>query len=331
MTKKSVCLMSILILFWMAIPLPALAAPGTPDSVTFGYGLRLDINGARVDEALLWAAKNKVDWIALDFDWNATWPDPAHWDNYSAFAYTARLANTLGLTLVFSIQNPPAWALSEAGPNPELTAALVCDLKRLFPRLAAVELYPRANTRAGWRAAPNAARYANLLQTVSKRLESREIDLHLLAGGLTNQLSVPEDQLDTQFLQDLYAAGARPAIISLRLDTLSGLPGDNPDDIHHLRHFEQIRQVMVAHGQSQALIWVTGFDLPAAMANGDPQTQSEWLAKAYLLMRSRLYFGASLYNCYNRLPPAPEQTCLMMQDGSDHPFLEKLASLIAEN
>jgi hypothetical protein len=330
--KKIPFIACILILLVGAFPASTLAARGTPDSAHFGYGLRLDVNGVRVEEAVLRAAQMELDWVALDFDWNAAWPDPNHWGSDTSFGRAARLADTLGLSLVFSIQNPPDWAMTPYGPHPELTAALLCDLKQLFPNLKAVELYPRANTRAGWGATPDPVRYALLLQAARTRLENRQISLYLLAGGLTNQLLAPEDQADTVFLQGLYDAGARPEIISLRLEGLTGMPDDEPSAVNTLRHFEQIRGVMNANGQSQALVWVTGFGLPDELAASTSQEQSEWLTQSYRLMRSRLYFGASFYTCYNVLPSATsDQACLIKQDGSKHPFLAQLDALIDEN
>jgi hypothetical protein len=308
----------------------ALAARGTPDSPDFGYGLRVDVNGVRVEESLLLADQMGLDWVALDFDWNAAWPDPSRWDSSTPFGRAARLADSLGLTLVFSVSNPPVWAMTPTGPHPELTAALLCDLKRLFPNLEAVELYPRANTLAGWGAPPDPARYAALMQVTQERLERKQLAIFILAGGLTNRISAPQDQLDTVFLQGLYNAGAAPQIVSLRIEQISGTPLDGPA-ANTLRHFEQVRDVMNINKQTESLIWVTGFDLPAELIAADVQTQSDWLAQAYGLMRSRLYFGASFYACYNASTTGPVRTCLLDRDGANHPFLAWLDLLIGGN
>ena len=327
--KKIPLLACILLLLSSILPHPVAAARGAPDSLHFGYGLRLDVNGEWVEESLVRAAEMGLDWVALDFDWNSTWPDPSAWDSSTPFSRAARLADTLGLTLVFSIHNPPAWAMTANGPHPELTAALLCDLKQLFPTLQAVELYPRANTRFGWGASPSATHYAALLQITHERIESKGIYLHLLAGGLTNQLSSPEDLLDTVFLQELYNAGANPAIVSLRLDQMDGDPLSQPAATT-LRHFEQIRSIMTANSQSEALLWVTGFNLPCDLEDADAKVQSDWLEQSYQLMRSRLYFGAAFYTCYNDSAETPGSVCLLRRDGS-HEFLSRLRFLVGEN
>ncbi|PKN92171.1 MAG: hypothetical protein CVU44_16195 [Chloroflexi bacterium HGW-Chloroflexi-6] len=328
--KKIFLLTCVLLVAWGAFPQKAWAARGTPESPHFGYGLRVDVNGAQIEESLFLAAQMGLDWVALDFDWNAAWPDPSRWDSSTPFGRAARLADNLGLTLVFSISNPPAWAMTPAGPHPELTAALLCDLKQLFPNLQAVELYPRANTLAGWGAQPDPVRYAALLQVAQERLERKQLAILLLAGGLTNRTSALEDQPDTVFLQGLYAAGATPQVVSLRIEQISGSPLDEPE-ASSLRHFEQIRAVMNANHQEKSLIWVTGFDLPAELVTADVQIQSDWLAQAYGLMRSRLYFGASFYVCYNASTTGPVRACLLDRDGLSHPFLTRLGFLIGGN
>jgi hypothetical protein len=84
---------------------------------------------------------------------------------------------------------------------------------------------------------------------------------------------------------------------------------------------------MLAHGQAGALLWVSGFNLPVELQESSPQEQSEWLLSAYQLMRSRLYFGASFFDCYNPSKTVVRQVCLLEADGDKHPFLLELQGL----
>ena len=328
--KQKTLLTCILIFLLVAFPRPVLAARGTPDTPYFGYGLRLNVNSATIEESLRWAAENKLDWVALDFDWAVNWPTPIRWEGNSAFGRAARLANSQGITLAISITNPPSWAMTPQGPNPELTIILTQHLKKLYPNLLAVELYPNANTRAGWGATPNAGHYAALFQQTENTLKTRGINLYLMAGGLSNQTELAEDQEDALYLQQLYDSGLKPEIISLRLKNLSGAPVDEPLQANALRHFERIRQIMVVNNQSNALIWVTGFDIPTELKNASAEQQSEWLANAYLLMRSRLYFGSAFYACADALSPQVK-TCFLEQNNAKNPFFLRLENLVREN
>ena len=328
--KKLAAITCTLLIISAALPQPALAAHGTPNSPQFGYGLHVDVYGAHVENVLHKASAMGLDWVALDFDWSNSWPDPAKWDETSSFGRAARLADTLGLNLVFSISNPPDWAKTAQGPHPSLTAALLCDLKKLFPNLQAVELYPRANTISGWGVAPDAKQYANLLTVVQERIIRQGLSIYLLSGGLSNHLDFAEDISDIDFLQALYDAGQQPAIISLRLDQLHGDVLDAPTP-NSLRHFEQIRAVMIANHASDDLLWVTGFTIPQTLSDSALSTQTDWLTQAYLMMRSRLYFGSAFYSCYNASGILDDQICLVHSDGSEHPFLARLRILIGEN
>lgn len=265
------------------------AAPGTPQSLEFGHGARIETNDPRVEASLRLAAQNRLDWVALDFDWETVQPAPDAWNEASSFSNTLRLARSLGLETLVSVKNPPAWALTSTGPDVEQMAKLVLKLSHGDSPPSAIELLPSANTRAGWKATPNANTYARLFENIQARLEAENLKVYLAAGGLSNLLSSPEDVRDVDFLGQLYAAGLRPAIISVRLESVKvdPLAPPAPDT---LRHYEEIRAVMTANGHSDGLLWITGLSLSAETE------QVPWLEQAYPMMKSQLYLGAVFYS-----------------------------------
>ncbi len=283
---------------------PDSQTPGTPHSLDFGYGARIKTDGQFEDSALRLAAQMKLDWVALDFDWASIQPSPETWNEEDRFSKAIRLAHSLKLEILVSIKNPPAWAMTPAGPNVEDTANLVLTLVHQYPNIAALELIPGANTRAGWNAAPDANAYARLFETVKARAEAENLKIYLVAGGLRNRLSDPEDTPDVDFLAQMYAAGVRPAIIGIHLENLAGNPLDAPAP-DTLRHYEEIRAVMTTNGHSNGLLWITGLSLPAG-------TQDKtWLGQACQLMQSQLYLGTVFYaddkldNVNGMYPPTP--------------------------
>ena len=266
-----------------------IAAPGTPQSLEFGHGARIETNSPRVETSLRLAAQNHLDWVALDFDWETAQPAPDAWNEASSFSNTLRLARSLGLETLVSIKNPPAWALTSTGPDVEQTEKLVLKLSRADAPPSAIELFPSANTRAGWNGTPNANTYAHLLENIQARLEAENLKVYLATGGLSNLLSSPEDVRDVVFLGQLYATGLRPAIISVRLESVKVdlLAPPAPDT---LRHYEEIRAVMTANSHSDGLLWITGLSLSAETE------QVRWLEQAYPMMKSQLYLGAVFYS-----------------------------------
>jgi hypothetical protein len=312
----------------LVFPVSARAARGTPESLEFAHGVYVDVNGQQVEAALHLAAEMNLDWVALDFDWAATWPDISKWNDTSRFASAMALARTLNLNVLVSIKNAPAWASTPQGPDAGFSAALVSELTQRYSNLLAVELYPQANTRAGWGATPDPAAYANLLKVVQSRLDSENRKVYLIAGGLSNTLLAADDMADVSFLQGLYATGTRPAIISIQFSTLSGSPLDEPA-ASNLRHYEQIRSVMTANSHTDGLLWMTRFCFPE---NIDAvQAQNEWLLHASEQMKSQLYIGAVFYGHFNS--PAIETNpaaSLVRPDLSLHPFIQTLSGLMGQ-
>ncbi len=284
------------LMFLMACrPLPAEREsnpPGTPHSLDFGYGTRIETDEPGADSSLRWAAQNKFDWVALDFDWNATQPAPGTWNEDSSFANAIRQAHSLGLATLVSVKNPPAWAVNATGPNAVETARLILTLGRKYSSPTAVELFPAANTRSGWNAAPSPAAYAQFFEAIQESLQTENLEIYLIAGGLSNTLTSPEDMRDVDFLEQLYAVGLRPTILGIRLENLQGNPLDVPSQ-NSLRHYEEIRAIMVANGHQEGLLWITGFNLPAGT---QPET---WLRQAAPMMKSQLYLGTVFYSPEN--------------------------------
>ena len=273
----------------LILPIPVGAAPGTPNSLAFGYGARINVDGIHAPLALRMAAGMRIDWVALDFDWAASQPEAGAWNENDSFTQAMLLCRTLGLDVLISISDAPAWAMTPGGPQAESVSVLVNTLAEKYPHLLAVEPFPGANTRAGWGAAPNPAAYAEMLQTVEAGLAA---ELYIVSAGLENRVSAPEDIRDLDFLQGLYDAGWKGSILSIRLDALQGdlleLPAQD-----RLRHYEQIRALMNENQHSDGLIWVTSLGLP-----NDTNDES-WLLQAYEQLQAQLYMGAVFYESFN--------------------------------
>lgn len=291
----------------LALVSPALAQRGTPTSMEFGLGARLEPGAPLTVESLQLAAALPLDWVNIPFRWAQDWPEPARWNAASPFAQAMQQAGRLNLNVLLSISDAPAWAQTPQGPNPALTAALVSDLTALYPFVLAVELFPGANTRAGWGADPNPSAYSFLLQQTQAGLGSAS-PVYLVAGGLIWPVG-PQELSAVDFARGLYQAGARPAILSLQLMELG-----ETVSAESLQPLEAVRAVMLENQQRAGLLWVTRFSLPPALQNAAPQAQANWIKDVFDLWRAQLYFGAAFYSALN---PSGEVS-LLMANGQPH-------------
>lgn len=323
-----------------ASPMKIPEVRGGSGSVEFGFGTRLDIWGTDITPSFLAARALDLDWIALEFNWERIWPDANAAPDLTAFDRAMVLAERYGITTLVTITRPAGWALTGQGPNPELTAQLVYNLARQYPRtIYAIELFPGANTVQGWGAPPNPMAYTNLLIKTHTALQTLDHSVIIVVGGLTpdgfNPASGEID--DLTFLQGLYDAGARSYISTVGL-YFSVIDGDlmttsSGNERQVLRHYEDLRQVMLKNQQAEGNLWVTGFSMPVDFnaSNASAERQSQWLVDAYQLMRSQLYIGAAFYNCMN--PPeksSQHNACssLLRPGAVRHPVFDILKRLI---
>jgi hypothetical protein len=132
------------------------------------------------------------------------------------------------------------------------------------------------------------------------------------------------------FLGELYAAGAKDLmpVIGVRFPPLGSdplTPNYQADELV-LRHYENIRDLMVENDHQSAIIWVTGFSWDNNLL-ANAADQAAWMKQAYLLFRSQLYIGAAFFNGLN--PTKTRSTALLSPDGHHHPAFDELIQLIA--
>jgi hypothetical protein len=335
----------IILLLVIARPGLALAESGLPNSAEFGYGVRLDVYGEQINPSIAAAASLKLNWLALDFDWTNIWSAKDSTPNLEPLDRVMVLAKQTDLNVMISITHPPTWAISNEGPDPALTIQVVKYLVRTYPEeLLAIELFPGANTTQGWGTNPNPNAYLNLLKAVTQELQSSGSTVTIISTGLTplspNHPSTDID--DLAFLETLYNAGAQPwmPVVSIRLPETTGDPMFSPTqgEKRCLRHFEEVRQVMIANDHRQGLIWLTGFTWPSGNIQSidniyqDTSEQTRWLNQAFQILKAQLYLGVAFFSQIN--PPgeftaATNPVSLIRQDLSIHPAFTTLGLLIS--
>jgi hypothetical protein len=328
---------------------PVRGASGLPDSLEFGYGAQMSLSGEQIGPAMNAAVGLGLDWIAIDFDWGELWPEAGALPDLSRLNQAMSLAVEGNLNVLLSVSNAPAWASTPTGPDPDLTASLTLSLAGLYPdALLAIELFPGANTAKGWGAPPDPHRYAQLVYRSSTVLKEAGSNIVVVAGGLT---PVPSGQAmagmdDLIFLQGLYTAGlgAYMPILSIRIEETSGSPMyvSNTGDPRFLRHYEDVRGVMLKNDHQTGKIWITGFSWPKGDLQPDdriytsPEEQEAWLNQAYRLLRAQLYIGVAFFSSLNPPDAYPQSSggsgsYLIGFNGKAHPAVESLGKIISTN
>jgi hypothetical protein len=342
---KKWMLVALIAIIAASLPLDvSYAAKGRPGSGEFAYGAHLTLEGVLVEPALETARNLPLDWIAVTFNWSKYAHGPHDAPDWTVLDPVMAFAAKENVLIMLSIQAAPVWAQTAQGPDPQQTTRLVLQLTERYPNtLAALELFPASNTFAGWGTSPDPLAYIALLTEVKAQLQQHKRPVLLVAGSLRtiSPESKENDLNDLSFLQNLYDYGliGITDIIGLQLCELTGDPlYVDSQESRVLRHYEQVRQVMLANNHPMGLIWVTQLCSPSGTINvadqryQDPQLQVAWLSQAYSLLRAQLYIGAAFYASLNPdLEISTQGRSIIIDSNHYHLFYLKLRDLIAEN
>lgn len=286
---------------------PALAHGPDRELNRFGYGIRLNPSDPQFGEAVERANRLQFDWVAVDYRWAAHQPHPDQDHACGELSQAMDAADRSGLSVMISITEAPVWALTGAGPSADKTVQLVQRLTGCYPGvIKALELFPGPNTKGGWGAEPDPGDYGLFFSEIQQTLSAAEPELMLITGGLVpvDQFRAPDHVSDDEFLDRLYRGNyvGDQAFIGIRLPELSETREEENQDSAEaadIRHYEQIRKVMLENDHREGLIWITGFANPRGL---DPLSQEEdrekisrWLQETYLLIRSQLYIQAAFF------------------------------------
>jgi len=341
------CLVLILVL---AISLSSLgqvhAARGVPGSMEFGIGTAYYPGGPHQEEALKMAAELDPDWIYVPISWSAYQASAKDAPDFEALDAIFRVAKQNRIAVAVSLTGTPIWAQTSQGPDAALVSQFLTALSQRYPKtLQAVELFPRANTKAGWGSPANPQAYFDLYRQVDARLRKDGSEIFLIAAGLQPLSASPGegDMDDLAFLKALYASGASDLmpVISLQYMTVTGDPLDFPDGSSQpvLRHYEIVGKIMVENHHQNGIIWITR--IPSASSKigvssfemADYEMQVNWVTQVYVQMRSQLYLGVTIGQSLNpeREGAADVVLSLLQGAGMVHPFYSVLNEMISLN
>lgn len=277
---------------------PVLAVSGVPGSPDFGIGVSL--SSQDTTKTLQKAATSGISWVKVEISWKNLFPSPDQAPDFSVIDSTAQIQKQSNSALLISLKDPPTWSVDCSGPSLDKALAVIDAILIAFPQVTAIELLPEANTVQGWGASPDAVGYTKLLQATQYHLNRVHSSVLLVAGGLKAvNTSSPGQINDLDFLQQMYNSGAAASmpVLSIHLDEISASSADKPgtNSANFLRHYEEIRRVMLANHHSSGLIWITSLHYQSAQPAIEVSTSytetADWMSQAVRQMRSQLYLG----------------------------------------
>ena len=218
-------------------------------------------------------------------------------------------AESIGLHMIARLDTDPTWASGRSYPNsddvimsPPKKNKDYADFcfavaSRYKGRIAAYQIWNEPNLKREWGGnSPNPAAYVALLQAGSKAIKRADPNAIIITAGLapttrSDNVAMP----DTEFLKQMYVAGAKPHFDALGAHGAGYRappekdPGEVTCRIYCFRHVEDLHQIMVNNGDTQKQVVVLEFGWTMDSRSGSPyawhavteEQQADYFVRAY--------------------------------------------------
>jgi hypothetical protein len=271
-----------------------------PEIADRDLGLIRDAGFTWVKQWFAWsdiegAGKGKYDWTTTD--------------------RIVKQAADFGLKLIVRVDDAPAWAGPPPGNGDHFASFLSAMAKRYKGRIQAYQVWNEPNLAREWgNKPPNAAEYTQMLKKAYQAIKKADPNAVVVSAGLApttelSQRAVP----DTQFVQAMYKAGAKPYFDMLGAHGAGYKappekdPGEVANDpnfynvgdpncpgpacrIYCFRHVEDLHQIMVDNGDANKRVVVLEFGWTIDERSNSPYywhrvddqfVQGDYMVRAY--------------------------------------------------
>lgn len=300
--------LALLVLLY-ARPAPVFLPLGPPRHVVtanpvIGVHTRLtdEVEEWKIQRTLQMVREMGAPWIVEYFPWPYIEPGPDWYDWRHADLVVAHAENQ-GLAVIARLGWVPGWARPDPDEQPTTYTYLEAEHYVEFAEFAAVFaaryrgrvnhliIWNEPNLSFEWGYRPvDPAGYVALLREVYPRVHAVNPDVVVLAGALAPTLE-PEGSAvglnDLVYLEQMYGAGAASYFDALAVHAygLTSSPEEPPSpDVINFRRVELLREIMVAHGDGDKMIYVTeaGWnDHPRWIHATSPAQRIEYTIGAY--------------------------------------------------
>lgn len=286
-----------------------------------GYGYNTFLRGderpdreAANQQAIDLMKDSGFEWVHYQVEWNQFEVAPGSYDPI-ALDRIVQQTHANGIRALVSVKGPsPAW-LGAGGGIPSDTSSFQAMMRflaeRYEGRIHSWEIWNEQNLAINVGGNVEIEPYVNLLKAGYLGVKEGSPDSLVLFGALTpTGVDIPSIAVDdVTYLQRAYAwndgeianyfdvLGAHPGSNNNPPDTMwPGNPGPGEWSTHssfYFRRVEQLRQVMVEHGDGAKQIWLTEFGWTTANqeagyeygADNSEAEQAEYLVRAYQIAR----------------------------------------------
>ena len=260
-------------------------------------------------------------WVKQLFQWNYIEPEKGEF-TWQESDRVVQACNQRGLQIVARLDATPRWArdpstnLNTDGPprNPQDYARFVEIFVRRYAvgsphgRVHAVEIWNEPNLARAWGdRRPDTAGYVALLKAGYQAAKRADPNVIVVSAGLSpttasGDIATP----DVEYLRQMYALGARPYfdVLGAHGAGFKAPPEASPDEVANnlaynngelgtgrvycFRHVEDLRRVMVEHGDGDKQVMILEFGWTSDEVNPNyswfrvsEQEKADYIVRAY--------------------------------------------------
>lgn len=347
MTLKRLLIGLLLVAAWVLVPAPhSSAAERQAGEVETTFGIQANLVTKDAGIVMNGISAMRLQWVALDVSWASVNPDPGVYD-WAVLDASVNVTRPFGMRVLLRVGDAPDWAGAPVDADAFATfVGLMAD--RYSGRVAAYELWPRANTGAVWPDGESvgANAYLALLQGASAEVRRADPNARVISGGL---VPAPEDtpavKNDLRYLEALLDGGLVGLVdgVGLQLDGQANPPEayDAAPDMsyQYFRHYEAVRELVQAFDAGETPLWITGLSwassehqlsgAPAAHEVTEDQ-QAEYLVAALDQVTGSGYIEVLIIDNFNAavipgVSPVAAARSLLRENWSARPAFIALA------
>ena len=280
-----------------------------------GYGfVRHEVSWAEVE-----AAQGQFDWSVYDPIFNRL--------NESDIGVIAVIVDSpewsWAGTMIPSDVQPPA--------DPAVLENFSRELTSHYPEsIRFVQLWQMPNLASRWGGVPATGEsFRPYLSATFYGARDGNPEVQIILPEAAAQSDVPEGLGDIDFLQSLYAAGARDIfdVAAIRLDGGQSSPDDRSVNAQRLNFSRAIlyRELMVSNGDGEAPVWATSFGWSADGENVTRDQQAEYVVRGLQRAWSEWpWMGLMVQWQFTTVPGDPEAPYATAPDGRSTPLFRRL-------